>query len=339
MVAAIGPWNVPLLTLSWKLAPALAWGNAVVAKPSQETPSSAVRLAQLASQAGLPSGVLNVVHGSGQALVAHPDIAAITLTGSTQTGRAVMQAASKRIADVALELGGKNAGIVFADADFDAAVQGTLQSCFRNTGQICLETERLYVERPIFERFVQSLAAGVRRFRLGDPRDPATTHGPLISHAHRAKVNALYERARSDGATVVVGGGIPQLGNGLDDGAWIEPTIWTGLPEQSVVVQEEIFGPCVHVAPFDTEEEVIRLARHPVYGLSCVFWSRDADRVERMLPQIDAGLVWVNGWLVRELDMPFGGMKQSGLGREGGSSSIDFFTEARYVIERMESTV
>lgn len=338
VVAAIGPWNVPLLTLSWKIAPALAWGNAVVAKPSPETPRSAVRLAQLALQAGLPPGVLNVVHGSGEALVAHPDVAAITLTGSTATGRAVLQAASRRIADVALELGGKNAGVVFADADFDAAVNGALESCFRNTGQSCLEAEHLYVERPIFDRFVEALAAKVQQYRLGDPRDPKTTLGPLISHAHRAKVAAVYERAKADGSTVVTGGGIPAFGNALDDGAWIEPTIWTDLPHHSSVVQEEVFGPCVSISPFDTEDEVIRYARHPIYGLACVLWTRDTVRVERMLPRIEAGMVWVNGWLLRELDMPFGGMKQSGLGREGGVSSIDFFTEARYVIERLEPT-
>ncbi|MBN8507824.1 MAG: aldehyde dehydrogenase family protein [Burkholderiales bacterium] len=335
VVAAIGPWNVPLLTLSWKIAPALAWGNAVVAKPSQHTPRSALRLAQLALQAGLPPGALNVVHGGGSLLAAHAGVAAVTLTGSTDTGREVLRAAAGRIADVALELGGKNAGVVFADADFDAAVQGTLQSSFRNTGQICLATERLYVERPLYRRFVDALAEGVRRFRLGDPRDPATTHGPLISHAHRARVLAYYEQARADGAQVVVGGAVPRLGRALDDGAWIEPTVWTGLPDAAAVNQEEVFGPCVHVAPFDTEAEAVARARHPRYGLAAVLWTRDAARMERLLPQLDAGMVWVNSWLVRQLDFPFGGMKQSGLGREGGLASIDFFTDARCVVERL----
>lgn len=335
VVAAIGPWNVPLLTLSWKIAPALAWGNAVVAKPSQHTPRSALRLAQLALQAGLPPGVLNVVHGGGSLLAAHDGVAAVTLTGSTDTGRDVLRAAAARIADVALELGGKNAGVVFADADFDAAMQGTLQSCFRNSGQICLATERLYVERPLYRRFVEALAEGVSGFRLGEPRDPATTHGPLISHAHRARVLAYYEQARADGAQVVVGGGVPRMGGALDDGAWIEPTVWTGLPDAAAVNQEEVFGPCVHVAPFDAEDEVMARVRHPRYGLAAVLWTGDAGRVERLLPQLDAGMVWVNSWLTRELDLPFGGMKQSGLGREGGLASIDFFTDARCVVERL----
>lgn len=334
VIAAIGPWNVPLVTMSWKIAPALAWGNCVVAKPSQETPSSCLLLAEIAHHAGLPAGVLNVVQGGARHLTAHPRVQAISLTGSTDTGRRVMQAAADRLADVALELGGKNPALIFADADFDAAVSGTLQSVFRNSGQICLETERIYVERPIFKRFVEALRDGVAQFRLGDPFDPSTTHGPIISHDHRDKVLAAYHTASGEGAQVVIGGGVPGMPPSLSAGSWIEPTLWTGLPEGASTLTEEIFGPCAHIAPFDSEEQVVAQCRDDRYGLASVIWTRDQSRAAAVSRRMRTGMVWVNTWLERDLEFPFGGMRQSGVGREGGLHSIDFHTDARYIIEK-----
>ncbi len=334
VIAAIGPWNVPLVTMSWKIAPALAWGNCVVAKPSQETPSSCLLLAEIAHKAGLPAGVLNVVHGGARCLTGHSKVRAISLTGSTETGRRVMQTASDRLADVALELGGKNPAIIFADANFDAAVAGTLQSVFRNTGQICLETERIYVERSLFENFVEALRDGVSKFHLGEPYDPATSHGPIISHEHQEKVLAAYHTAQAEGANVVIGGGVPNMPSSMAGGAWVQPTLWTGLPEGAATLTEEIFGPCAHIAPFDTDEQALSLCRDDRYGLASVIWTSDKSRAATLTSRLNTGMVWVNTWLERDLEFPFGGMRQSGVGREGGIHSIDFHTDAKYVVEK-----
>jgi aminomuconate-semialdehyde/2-hydroxymuconate-6-semialdehyde dehydrogenase len=232
---------------------------------------------------------------------------------------------------VSLELGGKNPALVFADCDFDAAVAGTLRSCFFNCGQVCLGTERVYVERPLFERFTEALAAGARAMRMGRPEDPATGMGPLISEEHRRKVLRYYEQARAEGATVHAGGGVPHMPDGLAGGAWIEPTVWTGLPETSAVVREEIFGPCCHVAPFDSEEEAIERANDTDYGLAAAVWTTNLQRAHRVAARIEAGIVWVNSWYLRDLRTPFGGAKQSGIGREGGTYSLEFYSELRNV--------
>lgn len=332
VVAAISPWNLPLLLLTWKVAPALAAGNSVIAKPSEETPSTATLLAEVVDGAGLPRGAFNVVHGfgpnsAGEFLSTHPDINAVTFTGESSTGSAIMRAAAASVKAISFELGGKNAALVFADCDFEAAVEGTVRSVFSNCGQVCLCTERVYVERALFPRFVEALAARGRALRMGRPTDPATEMGPVISIQHRDKVAAFFATARQDGATTVIGGGIPRFGSELDRGAFVEPTIWTGLPEASRCIREEVFGPVCHVAPFDSEEEAVRLANDSQYGLAAAVWTTNLARAHRVARRLEVGLVWVNTWYLRDLRTPFGGVKLSGLGREGGLHSLNFYSE------------
>jgi aminomuconate-semialdehyde/2-hydroxymuconate-6-semialdehyde dehydrogenase len=322
--------------MTWKVAPALACGNAVIVKPSEETPATATLLGEVMQTVGVPAGVYNVVHGlgegsAGELLTRHAGIAAITFTGETATGSAIMKAAANGVRPVSLELGGKNPGIVFADCDFDAAVAGIARAAFLNTGQICLGTERVYVERAIFDRFVAALKQKAESMKPGHPSDKSTGMGPLISLKHREKVLHYYRQAMADGATLVCGGAIPAMPERLSGGAWIEPTIWTGLPETSAVVREEIFGPCCHLSPFDTEEEAIRLANDTPYGLAATVWTRDVGRSLRLGSAINAGIVWINSWFLRDLRTPFGGSKQSGIGREGGVHSLEFYTELRNV--------
>lgn len=336
VIAVVCPWNLPLLLMTWKVGPALACGNTVVVKPSEETPATATLLGEVMNAVGVPKGVYNVVHGfgpdsAGAFLTAHPEVNAITFTGETRTGEAIMSAASKGLRPVSFELGGKNAGIVFADADFDAAVDGIGRAAFANCGQVCLGTERVYVERPIFEQFVSALKTKAEALRPGRPEDKATGIGPLISQEHRRKVLSYYEKARAEGASVITGGGIPEMPAELRDGAWIQPTIWTGLSETASVVREEIFGPCCHIAPFDNEDEVVRLTNDTPYGLCTTIWTRDLARAHRMSRRIDVGLCWINSWFLRDLRTPFGGSKQSGIGREGGVHSLEFYTELRNV--------
>jgi aminomuconate-semialdehyde/2-hydroxymuconate-6-semialdehyde dehydrogenase len=331
VVAAIAPWNFPFLLLTWKVAPALVCGNAVVAKPSEETPSTAVLLAQVMHEVGMPPGVFNLVNGfgpasTGEALVSHPDVSAIAFTGETGTGAAIMRSAAATVKALSFELGGKNAAIVFADADFEAAIAGTMRSVFSNCGQVCLCSERVYVERPIFERFVETLAARARAMKIGGPYEGADI-GPLISRAHREKVLDYYRLAREEGGTIVCGGGVPQLGDERDGGAFIEPTIVTGLSEQARCVREEIFGPICHIAPFDSEEQVIREANDTRYGLCAAVWTTSLQRAHRVARAMDVGLTWVNDWYLRDLRTPFGGAKLSGIGREGGMHSLAFFSE------------
>jgi len=336
VIAVVCPWNLPLLLMTWKVAPALACGNTVVVKPSEETPGTATLLGEVMQAVGLPSGVYNVVHGlgaesAGEYLTRHPEVNAITFTGESATGSAIMKVAANGVRPVSLELGGKNPGIVFADCDFDAAVAGIARASFLNTGQICLGTERVYVERPIFERFVAALKDKAETLRPGHPSDKATGIGPLISLHHREKVLRYYRQAMEDGATLVCGGGIPQMPDSLTGGAWIQPTIWTGLSEDSLVVREEIFGPCCHIRPFDTEEEVVKLANDTRYGLAATIWTRDVGRSFRLGNCITAGIIWINSWFLRDLRTPFGGSKESGIGREGGVHSLEFYTELRNV--------
>jgi aminomuconate-semialdehyde/2-hydroxymuconate-6-semialdehyde dehydrogenase len=336
VVGVICPWNLPLLLMTWKVGPALACGNTVVVKPSEETPQTATLLGEVMNEAGIPPGVYNVVHGfgpdsAGEFVTTHPGVNAITFTGETRTGEIIMKAAAKGARPVSLEMGGKNAAIIFADCDFDAAIEGTMRSVFANCGQVCLGTERVYVERPIFERFVEALKRGAENLRLGRPEDPATNMGPLISAEHRAKVMSYYQLAREEGATVVTGGGIPEMPADLAGGSWIQPTIWTGLPETARVIKEEIFGPCCHIAPFDSEEEVLAKANDNDYGLACAIWTRDLSRAHRVAQRMEVGLSWVNSWFLRDLRTPFGGAKQSGIGREGGVHSLEFYTELKNV--------
>ncbi|MDM0027503.1 2-hydroxymuconic semialdehyde dehydrogenase [Variovorax saccharolyticus] len=337
VIAVVCPWNLPLLLMTWKVGPALACGNTVVVKPSEETPSTATLLGEVMNKVGVPKGVYNVVHGfgpdsAGAFLTSHPRVNGITFTGETGTGTAIMKAGAEGIRPVSLELGGKNAALVFADCDFEVAVNTVTRSVFENCGQVCLGTERVYVERPIFEKFVNALKAKAEGMKPGRPDDPATKIGPLVSQEHRAKVLSYYERAREEGATVVTGGGIPDMPIDLQEGAWVQPTIWTGLPETAAVVREEIFGPCCHIQPFDTEDEVVRMANDTPYGLATSIYTRDLGRANRLAVRIDVGLCWINSWFLRDLRTAFGGSKQSGIGREGGVHSLEFYTELRNIM-------
>lgn len=336
VVGVICPWNLPLLLMTWKVGPALACGNTVVVKPSEETPQTAALLGEVMNEAGIPHGVYNVVNGfgpesAGEYLTNHPKVNAITFTGETRTGEVIMRAAAKGARPVSLEMGGKNAAIVFADCDFDAAIEGTMRSVFANCGQVCLGTERVYVERPLFEKFVAALKKGAQGLKLGRPEDAASGMGPLISKEHQRKVLSYYQLAMQEGATLVTGGGIPDMGTDLAKGAWIQPTIWTGLPETARVIKEEIFGPCCHIAPFDSEDEALAKANDNEYGLACAIWTRDVSRAHRMAQRMQVGLSWVNSWFLRDLRTPFGGAKQSGIGREGGVHSLEFYTELKNV--------
>jgi aminomuconate-semialdehyde/2-hydroxymuconate-6-semialdehyde dehydrogenase len=336
VVGVICPWNLPLLLMTWKVGPALACGNTVVVKPSEETPRTATLLGEVMNQVGIPPGVYNVVHGfgpssAGEYLTTHPGVNALTFTGETRTGAVIMKAAATGARPVSLEMGGKNAAIVFADCDFDAAIEGTLRSCFVNCGQVCLGTERVYVERPLFDRFVAALKAGAEELKIGAPHDQDVGMGPLISKEHQAKVLAYYRLAVEEGAQVITGGGIPPVAEAHRDGSWIQPTIWTGLPESARIMKEEIFGPCCHITPFDSEEEVLAKANDNEYGLATAIWTRDLGRAHRVAQRMEVGLSWVNSWFLRDLRTPFGGAKQSGIGREGGVHSLEFYTELKNV--------
>jgi aminomuconate-semialdehyde/2-hydroxymuconate-6-semialdehyde dehydrogenase len=312
----------------------------VVVKPSEETPQTAALLGEVMNKVGVPKGVYNVVHGfgprsTGEFLTTHPGISAITFTGETRTGAAIMKAAADGARPVSLEMGGKNSGLVFADADLDKAIEGTMRSCFMNTGQVCLGTERVLVERPLFDTFVAALKKAVRQLRIGPPSDPQAAMGPLISLEHRDKVLSYYRKAVEEGATLVAGGGVPEMPGELAKGAWVQPTVWTGLPDSASVCREEIFGPCCHVSPFDSEQEAIERANATDYGLSSVIWTRDLARAHRVAGEIEAGVVWVNSWFLRDLRTAFGGAKQSGIGREGGVHSLEFYTELKNVCVKL----
>ena len=336
VIGVISPWNLPLLLMTWKVGPALACGNTVVVKPSEETPTTTALLGEVMKEAGVPDGVYNVVQGyggdsAGAFLTAHPDVDGYTFTGETRTGELIMQNAAKGVRDISLELGGKNAGIVFADCDMDKAIEGTMRSAFANCGQVCLGTERVYVERSIFDEFVSRLKTEAEKLVIGPPDDAAANLGPLISQKQRDKVLSYYQQAVNDGATVVTGGGIPDMPDALKNGSWIQPTIWTGLNDNSAVINEEIFGPCCHIQPFDSEEEAIEQANRLPYGLASAIWTENLSRAARVAGQVEAGIVWVNSWFLRDLRTAFGGSKQSGIGREGGEHSLEFYTELKNI--------
>ncbi len=336
----IVPWNLPLYLLTWKIAPALAAGNTAVAKPSEVTPLSAHRLAELSLEAGLPSGVLNIVHGlgakCGAAIVGDPRVSTLSFTGGTKTGAAIASAAAPLFKKVSLEMGGKNPNIVFADCDLVAAVEGSVQAAFANQGQICLCGSRLLIERSVFDEFSRRFCRAAAGLRLGDPLDPQTQQGALVSAAQLDKVRYYVELARTEGGAIALGGtSPPPINERCRGGFFFQPTVITGLGPLCRTNQEEIFGPVVTLQPFGDEREAIELANATVYGLSASVWTSDVHRSHRVAERLEAGTVWVNCWLLRDLRVPFGGMKQSGVGREGGEEALRFFTEPKNVCLRV----
>ncbi|MCM3741222.1 aldehyde dehydrogenase [Oceanobacillus luteolus] len=326
VVGLINPWNLPLLLLTWKLAPALAGGNTVVMKPSEVTPMTATVLVEICKEAGVPDGVINLVHGLGEtgaAITSHEDVDAIAFTGETTTGTAIMKAAAPTLKKLSFELGGKNPNIIFADADLDDVIETTLKSSFINQGEVCLCGSRIYVQRQIYDEFLDRFVDAAKKLKVGDPFDPETKVGAMVSEEHYNKVVSYINIAKEEGGNFLLGG--KTLFE--DKGFYIEPTIITGLGTDSRCVREEIFGPVVTVLPFDTEEEVLEQVNDTHYGLSASVWTTDVKRAARFSAQIEAGMVWVNTWFLRDLRTPFGGMKHSGIGREGGTHSIDFYTE------------
>jgi aminomuconate-semialdehyde/2-hydroxymuconate-6-semialdehyde dehydrogenase len=341
VVSIVTPWNLPLLLLTWKVAPALACGNAVVVKPSEETPATATLLAEVMQAAGVPDGVFNLVHGfgpgsAGEFVVSHPDVNAVTFTGESQTGAAIMKSCALTVKPVSFELGGKNAAVVFADCDFDATIDGMSDAVFLNTGQVCLCAERVYVERPIYDRFVEALCRKALAYNFDPPMQPTATMGPVISAQHRDKVLSYYKLAREEGATVVTGGDAPHFDDERSNGFYVQPTIFTGLKESARCVKEEIFGPVCHIAPFDSEEEAVALANDTRYGLAASVWTSDLKRAHRVAPQMNAGITWVNCWFLRDLRTPFGGVGLSGIGREGGMHSLNFYSELNNICIRTD---
>lgn len=335
VVGCISPWNLPLYLFSWKIAPALAAGNCVVAKPSEITPMTAFLLSRICIEAGLPAGVLNIVHGyghkAGQAIVAHPLIKAISFTGGTATGRRIAATAAPMFKKLSLELGGKNPNIIFADANLDEAVSTTVRSSFANQGQICLCGSRILIERSIYNQFKTLFLERVAQLRTGHPLLPSTQFGAVVSAQHKQKILDYIQVAREEGGTILCGGNELGVDADLAGGYYIQPTVIEGLPQNSRCNMEEIFGPVVTLQPFDSEEDMLEIANGVEYGLSATVWTTHIERALRIADSLDTGIVWVNTWLLRDLRTPFGGVKNSGVGREGGWEAMRFFTEPRNV--------
>lgn len=339
VVGCISPWNLPLYLFTWKIAPALAVGCTVVAKPSELTPMTAFLFSQLCIEAGLPAGVLNIVHGygakAGQAIIEHPGITAISFTGGTVTGKKIAATAAPMFKKLSLELGGKNPNIIFADCDFEKTISTSIQSSFANQGEICLCGSRIFVERPLYERFVEEFVTRAKQLKVGDPNDESTNLGAMVSEAHMKKVLGYIDLALSEGGKILCGGKQVKLEGRCANGYFIEPTVIVGLDEKCRTNQEEIFGPVVTIMPFDAEEEVIAYANSTAYGLSATIWTQNLNRAHCVANQVKSGIIWVNCWLFRDLRTPFGGMKQSGVGREGGWEAMRFFTEAKNVCVKL----
>ncbi|MBS1506937.1 MAG: aldehyde dehydrogenase [Bacteroidetes bacterium] len=339
VAGCISPWNLPLYLFTWKIAPALAAGCTVVAKPSELTPMTAFLFSQLCIEAGLPAGVLNIVHGLGnkvgQAIVEHPQITAISFTGGTVTGRKIAATAAPMFKKLSLELGGKNPNIIFDDCDFELAMKTSIRSSFANQGEICLCGSRILVERSLYKKFVEEFVKLTGELRVGDPAAEGTDLGALVSEAHLQKVLSYAALAKEEGGQILTGGNRIVLNGEFSAGYYMEPTVIVGLDEKCRTNQEEIFGPVVTIMPFDTEEEALRLANSTGYGLSATIWTENLKRAHRVAHQVKSGIIWVNCWLHRDLRTPFGGMKQSGVGREGGWEALRFFTEAKNVCVKL----
>jgi aminomuconate-semialdehyde/2-hydroxymuconate-6-semialdehyde dehydrogenase len=334
IVGCISPWNLPLYLFSWKIAPALAAGNCVIAKPSEVTPYTAYLLGKVAKDAGMPDGVLNILHGQGgnvgDAIVKHPKIKAISFTGGTSTGEYIARTAAPMFKKLSLELGGKNPNIIYADCDFKEMMSTTLRSSFANQGQICLCGSRIFIERSIYDTFKEEFVRRVEATVVGHPNNSESKLGAIVSKQHMEKVLSYVELAKKEGGTVLTGGE-RAIVEGYEEGYYMRPTVIEGLPFDCRTNQEEIFGPVVTITPFDSEEEVLMMANSTQYGLSATLWTSDLKRAHGMANQLHAGIVWVNAWLVRDLRTPFGGVKASGVGREGGWEALRFFTEPKNV--------
>lgn len=335
VVGCISPWNLPLYLFTWKIAPALAAGNTVVAKPSELTPMTAYLFSKLCIEAGLPPGVLNIIHGlggkAGQAIIEHPLITAISFTGGTATGKKIAATAAPMFKKLSLELGGKNPNIIFSDCDFEQAISTSIKSSFSNQGEICLCGSRILVERSVYNKFVDEFVKRTKALVVGDPENERTTIGALVSEGHLNKVLSYIQLAQQEGGKILCGGKQLNVSGRCEHGYFVEPTVITGLDQLCRTNQEEIFGPVVTIMPFDTEEEAIQFANSTAYGLSATLWTENLKRAHRVAHQLKSGIIWINCWLLRDLRTPFGGMKQSGVGREGGWEALRFFTEAKNI--------
>ena len=340
IVACISPWNLPLYLFSWKIAPALAAGNCVIAKPSEITPYTATMLGEIATEAGLPPGVLNILNGTGakigDAMVRHPKISAISFTGGTATGEHIARTAAPMFKKLSLELGGKNPTIIFDDCDFDDALKTTIRSSFANQGQICLCGSRIFVQKGIYEKFKEAFVAKVSSSKVSFPEDPKANLGAIVSESHLTKILTYIDLAKKEGGKVLTGGNRVFLPAPHDKGFYLEPTIFESLPYDCKTNQEEIFGPVVTIMPFETEEEVLMMANSTKYGLASSVWTTNVKKAHRMADQLNMGIVWVNAWLIRDLRTPFGGMKASGVGREGGLEALRFFTEPKNIFIKVD---
>ena len=335
VVACISPWNLPLYLFTWKIAPALAAGNCVIAKPSEVTPVTAYLLAHICKEAGLPAGVLNIIHGpghiTGEAIIKHPDIKAISFTGSTRAGERIASIAAPKFKKLSLELGGKNPNIIFADCDWDKMMKTTLESSFSNQGQICLCGSRILIEESIYEKFRTSFVERTKKLKVGDPLDEHIQQGAIVSQVHLTKIMRCIDTAKQEGGRILCGGHVVKLAGRCANGYFIEPTVIDGLNVNCETNQQEIFGPVVTLQSFKTEEEVIQLANSTDYGLAATIWTQDISKANRVAAKVESGIIWINCWLLRDLRTPFGGMKNSGVGREGGWEALRFFTEAKNV--------
>lgn len=335
VVGCISPWNLPLYLFTWKIAPAIATGNCVIAKPSEVTPMTAYMLSEVCKEAGLPDGVLNIIHGLGHkvgdAMSRHPKIKAISFTGGTNTGATIASIAAPMFKKMSLELGGKNPNIIFADCDLEKALSTTMRSSFANQGQICLCGSRIFIERPIYEEFKKKFVEKTSQSKVSFPSDPDAKLGAIVSKSHMEKVLSYVEIAKEEGGTVLTGGTQVKLEGEYAKGYYIRPTIIEGLSYDCRTNQEEIFGPVVTITPFDTEEEALMMANSTEYGLASTVWTENLTRAHRVADNLHSGIVWVNSWLVRDLRTPFGGVKNSGVGREGGFEALKFFTEPKNV--------
>ncbi|MDQ3181707.1 MAG: aldehyde dehydrogenase [Acidobacteriota bacterium] len=335
VVGCISPWNLPLYLFTWKIAPALAAGCTVVAKPSEITPMTAFLLSKLCIEAGLPAGVLNIVHGlgtkAGSAIVTHKDVKAISFTGGTKTGEWIAREAAPKFKKLSLELGGKNQNIIFDDCNYQEMLATTIRSSFSNQGQICLCGSRVFVEKPLYENFCGDFIEKVSQLKIGDPLEKKTDVGAIVSRQHFEKILSYIDLAQEEGGKILCGGKAIKIEGKCANGYFIEPTIIENLAHNCRTNQEEIFGPIVTITPFDTEEEVLSYANSVEYGLSATVWTENLSRAHRVAEKLDSGIIWVNSWLLRDLRTPFGGMKQSGVGREGGFEALKFFTEEKNV--------